>query len=91
MMTNEEIRRELRRGSGQFAQIREVLEAIRAEQARQREMLHAVQADTAATKDVVEAWNAIKTGGKFLKWVAGVIASAAVVWATVKVGISRWM
>jgi hypothetical protein len=39
------------------------------------------------TAGVVEAWDTMKSGGKFVKWMAGVVASIGVLIAVVKVGI----
>lgn len=39
------------------------------------------------TKDIVEAWQAVKTGGKFLKWLGGVIAACVTIFASIKFGI----
>lgn len=40
--------------------------------------------EVAATKDIVEAWQAVKVGGKFLKWVGGLATSAAATWLIMK-------
>ncbi|TCM40113.1 hypothetical protein [Novosphingobium sp. ST904] len=43
-----------------------------------------MKGDVEKTKDIVEAWSAVKTLGKFLKWVAGLIAAASVVLVAMK-------
>lgn len=40
--------------------------------------------EVAATKDIVEAWQAVKVGGKFLKWVGGIATSLAATWLIMK-------
>lgn len=36
------------------------------------------------TRDIVEAWQAVKTGGRFVKWVAGVGSGVAGAWLVLK-------
>ena len=42
------------------------------------------------TVGVVEAWDAVKTGGAFLKWLGGICTSIGVVWVAVKTGVNLW-
>ena len=37
-----------------------------------------------STKDIVEAWDAVKTGGKFIKWSSGILAGVGVLYAIMK-------
>lgn len=48
-----------------------------------------VTTDVSKTKDIVEAWQAVKTGGKFLKWVGGVLAALVAIIGAVKLGIAQ--
>ena len=43
-----------------------------------------MKSDVAETKEIVEAWSAVKTMGKFLKWASGLIAAATVVYVAFK-------
>ena len=43
-----------------------------------------LQTKVDATKELVEAWQAVKTGGKFVKWVAGVGSGIAGAWIVMK-------
>lgn len=43
-----------------------------------------MQEDIAATKEIVEAWSAVKTVGKFLKWAGGAIAGLLAILAILK-------
>lgn len=83
-MTSEEIRQKFDEGSRQFKELREMIEAL------SKDMHEAKQASE-KTKELVEAWTAIKTGGKFLRWIAGVIASIIAIWAAAKLGFTNWM
>lgn len=54
-------------------------------------MIPNIQADVAttmkevsATKEIVEAWAAVKTMGKFIKWASGIIAAAGIIFASAK-------
>lgn len=51
--------------------------------------LETVRDEVSQTKEIVEAWNAVKTGGKFLKWLGGVVAAVVAIIAAGKLGISH--
>lgn len=36
------------------------------------------------TKDIVEAWEAVKVGGRFVKWLAGIGSAIAGLWILAK-------
>lgn len=81
-----EILARLDQGSAQFAMIEESIKEIR----EALQSLPAIKADVEtmkgdvkATKDLVAAWAAVKTAGRFLKWLGGVVAAIA----AIKVGI----
>lgn len=44
-----------------------------------------------ATKEIVELWNAAKTGGKFLKWCAGVLGALTIILVALKTVGSAWI
>lgn len=48
-----------------------------------------VSEDVGKTKDIVEAWNAVKTGGKFLKWLGGIVAAVTAIIIAVKAGAAH--
>ena len=48
-----------------------------------------VKEDAAKTKEIVEAWSAVKTMGKFLKWSAGIIAALSAIIVALKVGAAH--
>lgn len=43
-------------------------------------------AEVAKTREIVETWQAFKTGGKFITWIAKMIASGLAIWAALKLG-----
>lgn len=43
-----------------------------------------VRADVSATKEIVEAWAAVKTAGRFVKWLSGIIGALGVIWLVAK-------
>ena len=45
-----------------------------------------LKAEVAKTREIVEAWQAFKTGGKFVTWLAKMIASGLAIWAAFKLG-----
>lgn len=90
-MTNDDIRERFEQGSKNFEEIREqlnkVLEAL--EPLPQMKLDIAVaKKDAETVKDLVEAWNAVKTGGKFIKWVAPIVGGLIGGWAALKSGIA---
>ncbi len=46
-----------------------------------------IQADIAKTREIVEAWGAVKTMGKFLKWFSGLLAALVAIFAAFKVAL----
>lgn len=91
-MTDEDIMKRFDEGSRQFQEIREqlgeVLKALEPIPQMKADIEKAME-DSEAVKDIVQTWNALKTGGKFVKWVAPVIGSVAGAWAAIKLGIAR--
>lgn len=89
-MTEDEIRARLEQGEKRFDEIRERLSSI----GDHLEALQSLKADVQAAKEsaekakeIIEAWGVIKTGGKFVGWVAPIIASIMGGWAAVKLGV----
>lgn len=90
-MTHDEIQERFDQGSKNFEDIREQLEKV----LTALEPLPQMKADIAiakkdaeTVKDLVEAWNAVKTGGKFIKWIAPIIGGLIGGWAALKSGIA---
>lgn len=73
----------LNAGSDRFVEIQKSLEQI----AEAVKPIPQMQADIAATKEIVEAWGAIKTFGRFIKWAGGIIAGLAVIGAAILASI----
>jgi hypothetical protein len=48
-----------------------------------------VKKDAATTKEIVEAWAAVKTVGKFLKWFAGIIAAVSAIIVAAKISAAH--
>lgn len=46
-----------------------------------------MQADIAKTREIVEAWAAVKTMGKFLKWFSGLLTALVAIFAAFKVAL----
>lgn len=70
--------------SDQLAQIVHKLETSAAVQADIIARLTTVEAITKKTVGVVEAWDAVKTGGAFLKWLGGAITAFGIAWVALK-------
>lgn len=89
-MTQKEIMERLADGSRQFAQIEEqmgeVLSALKVLPEMQADIARA-KADSATVKDIVEAWNAVKTGGRFIRWLVPIIGGFGAAWAALKSGL----
>lgn len=80
----------LTRGDERFAAIEDkldrLIEAVSSIPAIQAD-LAAVKKDAAETKEIVEAWAAVKTMGKFLKWASGIIAAVTAIGVAIKVSV----
>ncbi len=50
-----------------------------------------VKKDAAATKEIVEAWAAVKTMGKFLKWSAGIIGAVSAIIVALKISAAHFL
>jgi hypothetical protein len=91
-MTEDDIKARFDEGSRQFREIHgqlgKVLEALEPIPQMKLDIAQAKK-DGESTKELVEAWNAVKTGGKFVKWVAPLIGSVVGGWAAIKLGIAR--
>lgn len=92
MMTDEEIERRFAESSKHFAEIRsdiaKVLKALEPLPQMKRDIATAKK-NGASTKELVEAWNAVKTGGKFVRWIAPLAGAVGGAWVFVKTGIAR--
>lgn len=88
-MTQKEIMERLTEGSRQFAliekQMSEVLAALKLLPDMQADIARA-KADSATVKEILEAWNAVKTGGRFIRWLVPIIGGLGAAWATLKSG-----
>lgn len=92
-MTNDDIKARLDEGSRQFVELRgmidDVLEALKPIPQMQTDIALAKE-DSAATKEIVDAWNAVKTGGKFVRWAAPLLGGAGMMWGAIKLGLARF-
>lgn len=73
----------LAQGSERFMSIERKLESIveaLEPLPQMRTDMAQMQKDISATKELVEAWNAVKTGGKFVTWLGAIAAALAAVW-----------
>lgn len=76
-MTGEEIADRFLKGDEQFQQIHKILGSIDSK-------LEKIEVDAQSTREIVEAWNAVKIGGKFIRWAIPIIASIGAAWAALK-------
>lgn len=53
--------------------------------------LPAMQKDISETRDIVEAWQAAKAMGKFVKWAAGIVIAFTAIIVAVKSGLAHVM
>lgn len=83
-VSHDELARRLDMGTKRFDDIEQTLMAIM----EQTSAIPKMQEDIAETREMVEAWAAVKTAGRFLKWLAGIIAALAAIIAAAKIGLS---
>lgn len=81
-MTNEEIKQQFAKGQKNFEQINEMLKQM-------SDKLDKVDTHTQSTKEIVEAWNAVKTGGKFVRWAIPILAGFGSGWLALKGWVIR--
>ena len=93
--THAEIMTRLDRGNDRFARIEESQSEMLTEV---REMRHQFEAamrqleeqtrEIAKTREIVEAWGAVKTAGRFIKWLGGIIAALGAIYAAVRIDMT---
>ncbi len=43
------------------------------------------------TKEIVGAWEAVKVGGKFIKWLGGIATAIAALWFITRTGLAHFV
>ena len=91
-VTHEDIHARLASGQQRFSQVEETLAELKASidtvikgQAEIRTTIKPISDEISEIKEIVGAWKALGTVGKFVKWVSGLLAGLAVIWAAAKV------
>jgi len=79
--TNQEI---ARRMTGLETQVKDLIKAVEA----LNDSVGDMKAGVDETRDIVKAWEAVKTGGKFVKWLGALAAAVAAIVVTIKGGIA---
>lgn len=64
------------------------MDEMRREMASLKAETAEIQKDVAETRDIVKAWEAVKTGGKFVKWFGALAAAVVAIIAAVKGGFA---
>lgn len=85
-----DIMRQLQNGAERFTKLETLLSTVieKVEPIPQMQAdIAEAKKDIAATKEIVEAWSAVKTVGKFLKWASGIIAAVTAIGVAIKVGV----
>lgn len=80
LISHEDIMNRLGGGDDRFKKVEDDLDDIKADVAEMKETLVAI-------KDMVEAWTAVKTAGRFIKWLGGIAAGIAAILVAVKTGV----
>lgn len=82
-----DIMRQLQNGAERFTKLETLLSTVieKVEPIPQMQAdIAEAKKDIAATKEIVEAWGAIKTVGRFVKWASGVLAGCLALLAIMK-------
>jgi len=94
MMTNDEIEQRLNDGSDRFTiledHVSQILAALSVLPKMQQDIEEAKK-DSKTVKEIVEAWNAVKVGGKFVKWVGPIVGAFFAGWATIKFEVASML
>ena len=75
-------------GEARFRMIDKKLDTLIASIAALKQDVDELKTDVAETKEIVEAWSAVKTIGKFVKWTGGILAAVVAIGVAVKVGVA---
>lgn len=67
--------------------LKKTIESLQSETAEIRSKAAVVADDVKATKELVQAWAAVKTGGRFLIWVGKVMVALGAVWVVFRSGV----
>ena len=73
-------------------QMQTLLSAVATMTDKMTEMSHkldGLEKKVEETRELVGAWQAVKVGGKFVKWFGGLVTTIAAVWLLMKVGLSH--
>lgn len=62
---------------------------MRGEMQGMKQSLVQVEKDVSETKDIVEAWGAVKTAGKFIKWLGSIATGAVAFYLLAKAGLQH--
>jgi hypothetical protein len=62
---------------------------MRSEMADVKQSLVQVKGDVSETKEIVEAWGAVKTAGKFIKWLGSIATGAVAFYLLAKAGMQH--
>lgn len=74
---------------GQMNKLLEAVAALTDEMQALKREIHDVKTSVNETKEIVEAWEAVKLGGRFVKWLAGLGSGIAGLWIMAKaIGMS---
>lgn len=88
-MNDQEIQNRFDEGKKSFEEIRTRLERITEQLEvipQLKEDIYEARQNSEKTKEIIEAWNAIKTGGKFVRWIAPIIGGMTGAWVALKTG-----
>ena len=80
LISHEDIMNRLGGGDDRFKKVENDLDDIKADVAEMKESVIAI-------KEMVEAWTAVKTAGRFIKWLGGIAAGIAAILVAVKTGV----
>ncbi|MCW1985606.1 UNVERIFIED_ORG: hypothetical protein M2348_001338 [Sphingomonas sp. R1F5B] len=79
--TNQEI---ARRMTGLETQVKDLIKAVEA----LNDSVGEVKAGVDETRDIVKAWEAVKVGGKFVKWLGALAGALVAIVVAIKGGIA---
>ena len=75
--------------AGKLDEILKSFEEMKGSVSDVKQSLVQVEKDVAETKDLVEAWGAVKTAGKFIKWLGSIATGLVAVYLLAKAGMQH--
>lgn len=87
--THQELSDRMDKFDGKLDEILKAFGEMRDSVSEVKQSLVQVEKDVSETKDLVEAWGAVKTAGKFIKWLGSIATGLVAFYLLAKAGLQH--